>query len=231
MGFNPTFYAGRPKLSEVTIDSDLDMGGRDILRARIGSPYMPETWPTETLDWGDIPAGDTLSLIDTSANLPVGQWITLTTFEAPPGDGYKWRFTIVTNTSMSTANFKITADGVDVYTASNHGNGTLTIDQNIPAGSTVTVQSYNNANYAYYVTVTSTVQNLGIVGGAKTFDLDGKWLSLGIDMQGLVATVKIQGVEMPYSDYAKYFPLCPTELKIPGDWPPEQVRPVIEVYK
>ena len=31
MGFNPTFYASRPKLSEVTIDSDLDMGGHGII--------------------------------------------------------------------------------------------------------------------------------------------------------------------------------------------------------
>lgn len=30
MGFNPIFYAGRPKLSEVTIDSDLDMGTYSI---------------------------------------------------------------------------------------------------------------------------------------------------------------------------------------------------------
>ena len=64
----------------------------------------------------------------------------------------------------------------------------------------------------------------------KTFDLTGKWLAVGIDMHGLAATVKIQGVEVPYSDYAKYFPLAPTELTFPGGWDASQIRPVVEVY-
>lgn len=214
--------------SKVVPDSDLDLRPYGVVAAFSRAP-VGGSWPTETLDWGDVPAGEPSSSFSGSLS-PYHQWITLKTFEAPPGDSYKWRFKIVTHTSDSTANFKITADGVDVATASNHWAGTLTVDAYIPAGSTVTVQGYNNANYVYTVKDTSTVQNLGIVGGAKTFNLSGKWLALGIDMKGLVATVKIQGVEMPYSDYPKYFPISPAELKIPGDWTPDQVRPVIEVY-
>jgi len=49
-------------------------------------------------------------------------------------------------------------------------------------------------------------------------------------MKGLAATVKVQGVEMPYSEYVKAFPLAPSELSFPGDWDASQIRPILEVY-
>lgn len=226
MGFKfASFGAATVPLSKIVVDKDLNMGPYAIKGV-----YRPEEWATETLEWGDIPAGEPIPF---TANLsPSGTWITIKTFEVPPGDSYKWRFTIITFGSSSTdANLKITADGVELYSISNHRFGTLTVDLFIPAGTTVTLEGYSNAPYAYWVEEGSNVQNLGIVGGAKTFDLTGKWLALGIDMHGLNATVKIHGEEVPYSDYAKYFPLVPTELKFPGGWAGSQERPVLKVYK
>jgi len=232
MGFTPTFYAGRPKLSEVTIDSDLDMGGRGILRVgRVDSPYMPETWPTEELDWGDVPASDPIPFGSDFYTLPT-TLTTFMTFEAPPGESYTWRFKIETSTLSESGEFKVIADGVELHHIPSYGEGTLTFDIVIPAESTVEIQGRNRSGgYAYFVRMgNSSVQNLGLVGGAKTFDLTGKWLALGLDMQGLAATVKIQGVDVPYSDYAKYFPLAPSELSFPGNWDASQIRPILEVY-
>jgi hypothetical protein len=225
-----SFGAASVPLSKIIPDKDFDIRPYGITAAFAKFPYRPIEWATEELEWGDVPASDPISIPNTTLNL-IETWITLKTFNTPPGDGYKWRFIILTSTSSSTANFRVTADGVEVRNVSGHGTGTLTFDAFIPAGSTVAVEGYNNRNYAYYVLDGSTVQNLGIAGGQKTFDLTGKWLALGLDMQGLAATVKIQGVEMPYSDYAKYFPLAPTEITIPGEWDYTQERPVIEVYK
>lgn len=238
MGFNPTFYAGRPKLSEVTIDSDLNMGGRNILRVgRIDSPYRPDLWPTEELDWGDVPASDPIPFSETPSSyaLPSTTLTTFKTFEVPPGDSYTWRFKIVPTDWRATAEFKVTADGVELHhipSYSSYNGETLTFDILIPAGSTVEIQGRNLDHvYPYSVNMRdSSVQNLGIVGGPKTFNLSGKWLALGIDMKGLAATVKIHGVEMPYEEYIKYFPIAPTELKIPGGWDASQIRPIVEVY-
>lgn len=219
------FGAATVPLSKIVVDTELDMG-----QYPIKAQYRPEEWATETLEWGDIPAGEPIPFSGSLS--PHGTWITLKTFEVPPGDSYKWRFTIITTRNPSTsANFKITADGVELYSISNYGEGTLTVDRILPAGSTVTIEGYNTQPYRYDVESGSNVQNLGLVGGAKTFDLTGKWLALGIDMHGLAATVKIQGDEVPYSDYIYYFPLAPTELKFPADWAPSQERPVIKVYK
>ena len=220
-----SFGAATVPLSKIVVDKDLNMGPYAIKGV-----YRPEDWATETLEWGDIPAGEPIPF---SGNLsPYVTWITLKTFEVPPGDSYKWRFKIITYRNINTsANFKITADGVELYSISNYGDGTLIVDLFIPAGTTVTIEGYNTEEYLYRVEDGSNVQNLGIVGGAKTFDLTGKWLALGIDMHGLDATVKIHGEEVPYSDYAKYFPIVPTELKFPGGWAGSQERPVVKVYK
>ena len=218
-----SFGAATVPLSKIVVDKALDMGPYAI-RVR------PEEWATETLEWGDIPAGDPIPFSGILS--PYNTWITLKMFEAPPGDSYKWRFKIITYRNINTsANFKITADGVELYSISNYGQGTLTVDLFIPAGTTVTIEGYNTEEYLYRVEDGSNVQNLGIVGGAKTFDLTGKWLALGLDMKGLAATVKIHGEEVPYSDYAKYFPIVPTELKFPSGWAGSQERPVLKVYK
>ena len=220
-----SFGAATVPLSKVIVDKDLNMGPYAIKGV-----YRPEEWATETLDWGDIPAGEPIPF---SANLsPSGTWITVKTFEVPPGVTYKWRFKIITYCNPNTsANFKITIDGVEVYSISGYKEGTLTVDRILPAGSTVRIEGYSTQSYLYQVLSGSNLQNLGIISGAKTFDLAGEWLALGIDMKGLAATVKIQGVEIPYSDYVYYFPIAPTELKIPGNWEQSQERPEIRVYK
>lgn len=225
MGFNPTFYAGRPKLSEVTIDSDLDMGGRTIRAGRIDSPYMPETWPTETLDWGDIAPTETVHLDDfglpsTPANIPV--------MTVAAASELVFRVAI-TGSSAAKAGLKLRCNGVDLAATS----------EDIASGSSYdfpafiyksgdSISLYGRSVGGSKMVVSSV--NTGRVVTAKTFNLTGKWLALGIDMKGLAATVKIQGVEMPYSDYAKYFPLAPSELKIPGEWGLSQIRPDVKGY-
>lgn len=224
MGFNPTFYAGRPKLSEVTIDSDLDMGGRNILRARIGSPYTPDTWETVPIDWGDVPA-------ETVVPSTVKVW----TVSVPSVDIYTAAISgyYTLTIDKQAGHYHLTGGELRVngVTVVNLGALPWTSDNvMLNAGDVLSVHSVNYSG-AGGARCTCSVVFTGEVGGAKTFDLTGKWLALGIDMQGLAATVKIQGVEVPYSDYAKYFPLAPSELKSPGNWDATQIRPDVEVYK
>lgn len=232
MGFTPTFYAGRPKLSEVTIDSDLDMGGRGILRARIGSPYMPETWPTEELDWGDVAPSDTQTV--TSEDIAAG---TETTFDVPvPTKNRRIKVKLGTATDGYYVIFggaKLLKNDVVVSTITGHipaRGGYTNFPDAIYISDGETLKITCKSHPAGSTKANVIVHDTGFMCGVKTFDLTGKWLALGIDMHGLAATVKIQGVEMPYSDYAKYFPLAPTELTIPGGWDASQIRPILEVY-
>lgn len=233
MGFTPTFYAGRPKLSEVTIDSDLDMGGRGILRVgRIGSPYRPETWPTEELDWGDVAPSDTQTV--TSAGVPSSSE---TTFTVPvPTTNRKIEVTLATATDGYYAirsGAKLLKNDVVVSTITGEipaRGGSAKFPDAVYISDGETLKITCQAHIAGDTKANVTVHDTGLVCGPKTFDLTGKWLAVGIDMHGLAATVKIQGVEVPYSDYAKYFPLAPTELTFPGGWDASQIRPVVEVY-
>ena len=235
MGFNPTFYAGRPKLSEVTIDSDLDMGGRDILRARIGSPYRPETWPTEELGWGDVdPTVPIPAPVGTSYYASAGD-VTIYTFTAPSGGARKWDLHLVTELTGSPATMNCR---IDVYV-----DGNIVANKSFVTGNDVDLSFFAEPGLVVVIKIASitasktgkisagtTLTNTGVYSGAKTFNLAGKWLALGLDMQGLAATVKIQGVDVPYSDYAKYFPLAPSELTFPGNWDASQIRPIVDVY-
>lgn len=228
MGFTPTFYAGRPKLSEVTIDSDLDMGGRTIRAGRIDSPYTPETWPTETLDdWGD-----------TAPSTNVMQSVALGYTSGP--------VTIIDLPVTANREHEITirqVSGHVIWTAALYRNETKIgeLPGVLGAGASYTypkfpvesgdvIQIRGNAHQAGTGYIDISITNTGRVVGETVLSLNDKWLALGIDMHGLAATVKIQGVEVPYSDYAKYFPLAPTELKIPGGWDASQIRPIVEVY-
>lgn len=231
MGFKfASFGAATVPLSKIVVDKDLDMGPYAIK-----SVYRPEEWPTETLEWGDIPPGEPIPFEGSLSGQDT--WVTLFTFDVPTGDTYKWRFTFImqAGSSDTRANFKITANGNEIYYVSDvsasYSGTTRTFDVIIPAGSTVTIQGSKNKTLLFKLLSGSNVQNLGFVGGPKTFNLSGKWLALGIDMKGLAATIKVHGTELPYSDYVKCFPLAPSELKIPGDWDASQERPVIEVYK
>lgn len=232
MGFTPTFYAGRPKLSEITIDSDLDMGGRTIRAGRIDSPYMPETWPTEELDWGDVAPSDTQTV--TSVGVPS---TSETTFTVPvPTENRRIEVTLATATDGYYAirsGAKLLKNDVVVSTITGEipargGSAKFPDVVYISDGDTLKITCQSHQAGATKANVT--VHDSGFVCGPKTFNLSGKWLALGLDMKGLAATVKIQGVEVPYSDYAKYFPLAPTELKIPGGWDASQIRPIVVVY-
>ena len=220
MGFTPTFYASRPKLSEVTIDSDLNMGGRNILRVgRIDSPYRPEPWPTEELDWGD---GEPEQLYngfhswrgtsdETIMTVASGTRVIVTLTDDPG--------------SFVVRDVSIKVNGEVVASHSGTLGGSKTFSPfAVNAGDVIAIRATGDGGARV------TIESTGEVYEGKTFDLTGKWLALGIDMKGLDATVKIQGIEMPYSDYAKYFPIAPTELSIPGEWDASQIRPIVKVY-
>ena len=215
------FGAATVPLSKVIVDKDLDMGPYAIK-----TQFRPEEWATETLDWGvkepeqlyqenlfweDSPGSDVTTLTAASDDEVV------VTFQEVYGKGTIGNITIKVNdivaatysdrvyTSYTFPPFVVNAGDVIIIRATGYGVG--------GGWSKVTINS------------------TGKVVGEKTFDLTGKWLAVGIDMHGLDATVKIHGEEVPYSDYAKYFPLVPTELKIPSNWRPTQKRPEIRVYK
>lgn len=190
-----------------------------------GMPYRPETWPTEELDWGDEAPHE----------------------EALPNGGNRRydspAFTVLTATRSEYVTIRITNSGVDplsvctvlINGVSVYEHGYLAGGSSaeftgfVNAGDVVNLDAHPSSSI--HVTVLTVVGIFsGMLGGSKTFDLTGKWLAVGIDMHGLAATVKIQGVEVPYSDYAKYFPLAPTELTFPGGWAADQVRPVLKVY-
>ena len=248
MGFTPTFYASRPKLSEVTIDSDLNMGGRDIsgvdalqadtidvdlIRAgRVDSPYMPETWPTETLDWGDGEPSDPVVVVASSV-IPTSSPLTTAVFTAVE----LAEIAVTVKNSRTDANVPIRCyarvDGVNVveYPVLNLGES-HTVALVVRAGESVSVYTtVANPGLGMAGRVDISYVLTGGVVGEKIFDLTDKWLSPVIDMHNVPATVVIQGVEMPYSDYLKYFPLAPSELKFPADWENGRIRPIIEVYK
>ena len=230
MGFTPTFYASRPKLSEVTIDSDLNMGGRNILRVgRIDSPYSPETWPTEELDWGDT-AENVQTLVGYHDTLEK-----VVLFSANSGPK-KTKWILRIRTAQKPSNYghaviQILADDVEILKTDALDWAWHEFVFYPPPEASIVVYHSSNSSVEESRVADGFLKDTGMVVGPKTFDLSGKWLALGLDMKGLAATVKIHGVDIPYSDYAKYFPIAPTELSIPGDWSPSQERPVIKVYK
>lgn len=239
MGFTPTFYASRPKLSEITIDSDLNMGGRNILRVgRIDSPYRPEPWPTEELlEWDDIDEYSYDDLPAADGDPGTGYVTILDEFVTPLERQYLWEiFANHDPRGYSTRTGRldlINIDTSEVIASTPSSAYPTTTKVVIPPGVRCSVKFIGTTNeWRSYLKEGSYVKNTGKewLINDKTFSLTSKWLALGIDMKGLDATVKIQGVEVPYSDYAKYFPLAPTELTIPGGWDASQIRPIVEVY-
>ena len=223
MGFKfASFGAATVPLSKVIIDKDLNMKPYSII-----AQYRPEEWETETLDWGDTAPSDYSPQVGITATSG-GTDYTLFT-NTGPGAKYRVKIYVPAGTwNLHSGTIKV--DGVTVASTGtiNPGHTYESPAFGVDTGQTVVVTAYSVGGPApTYLSYQCT----GERWGAKTFDLTGKWLALGLDMKGLAATVKIHGEEVPYSDYAKYFPLVPTELKIPGEWDPSQVRPVIKVYK
>ncbi len=246
MGFTPTFYAARPKLSEVTIDSDLNMGGRnisgvdtlraDLIRAgQVDAPYMPQTWPTEELEWDDIDEYSYDNLPGANGISGEGYKTILDEFETPPERQYLWEIFANRQDSYGRPSRLdiINIDTSEVIASTPIASAPTTTKVVLPPGVKCSVKFIGtDPSWRSTLNPGSYVKNTGKewLIDDKTFSLTGMWLALGIDMHGLDATVKIQGVEIPYSDYAKYFPLAPTELKIPGNWDATQTRPDVEVY-
>ena len=223
-----SFGAATIPLSKIIIDKELDMGPYAIKGV-----YRPEEWATETLDWGDtapsevehVPAGGNIifypveegTTVDLLVNGPVAKYYTLS-LKSRGGNNQLF-------------DGEIRANGVKLLDITN-GTDYTSPEFIVPANATLSVFGRGKISGAYNAVVTSLkTVDTGKIAGAKTFNLTGKWLALGLNMQGLAATVKIQGVEIPYSDYTKYFPLAPTELKFPGGWAGSQERPVLKVYK
>ena len=215
-----SFGAATVPLSKIIVDKDLVMGPYAIKGV-----YRPEEWETEELDWGSL---EPEQLYDNEVGWP-----------GSPTD--KTIMTVASNAEVivtlapvpsrdTIANITIKVNEVVAMTRSGSLNQAHTFPPFIVnAGDVIVIKA--EANSTSSGTSHVTIESTGKVVGEKTFDLSGKWLALGIDMGELDATVKIYGEEVPYSDYAKYFPLVPTEIKIPGNWSPTQERPEIRVYK
>ena len=213
-----SFGAATVPLSKIVVDKPLDMGPYAI-RAR------PEEWATETLDWGDIPPITHTSTHNVASSAVDFGSITV---PAQPIGAYRFIECVVSGPFEYGLKSRLYADDTEIVMVTGvTPEGTTIYNGWTPAATTYSVTIENGTNKPY----TCTLTDKGLYGGAKTFNLAGKWLALGIDMKGLDTTVKIDGEEVPYADYAKYFPLAPTELKIPGDWVPSQERPVLKVYK
>ncbi len=235
-----SFGAATVPLSKIIVDKDLDMGPYAIK-----GMYRPEEWATETLDWGDITpkmrvyevTEDTPGVVGGKFKLPRQEYTKVAEFTTPDTPGpHVWKFDLYASIS-STQTLDIitqTATGDVIHTKS------LVTDAfplphreiwyvEIPPNTNVEIVMYPRV-YAFADILVGTYIESYMASWPKTFDLSGKWLALGIDMKELAATIKIQGVEMPYSDYAKYFPLAPSEVSIPGEWDASQERPVIKYY-
>lgn len=229
MGFKfASFGAATVPLSKVIIDKNLEMGEYTIIAdeirvERVYSPIDTEDWPTEELEWGDIEDIED----DTTQTSPLIFPQAGAEHELIPAESTEKRVTIrLYNHGWAIKDVTLKIGGTTVETRGEVGyDQWYTFAEHVvPAGENVSVYAYglrDDSSATFYITFV----------GQKTIDLTGKWLALGLDMHGLDATVKIQGVEVPYSDYAKYFPLAPTELTIPGGWTSLEERPVIKVYK
>lgn len=190
-------------------------------------PYRPETWPTEEISWGD---GSSTTLVN-NVKIPGTYNVDHVFFTASTPGIYNVSINVV---SYMLKTFRLYVNDTVIYTPEPNyqpiGSPAVTKDGLcLNAGDTLRLTA-NTDSAQFYVQAYATVVNTGKKIGPKTFNLTGKWLALGIDMKGLAATVKIQGVEMPYSDYVKCFPLAPSELTIPGGWDVSQVRPAIKAY-
>jgi len=217
-----SFGAATVPLSKVIIDKDLDMGPYAIK-----TEYRPEEWSTETLDWGDVAPSEVVIREQVSFG-ESGTTVNILTPESQIEVSV--RVTVLSGAALR-SNSAVRINAVSVYSLSG-----------VPLGSSATspplilkpgdvLSTYLASSIVTNSSARVELIYTGRVVGEKTFDLTRKWLALGIDMHGLDATVKIQGVEIPYSDYIYCFPLAPTELKIPGDWDHSQERPEIKVYK
>lgn len=227
MGFKfASFGAATIPLSKIVVDKELDMGEYPIIAKIVKAPYKPETWATEEIPWEDGAPSAPVTISNRYTNGAPSFNILTHSGES--------RFYDITTKVTGAREFvndpALKVNGVTIASRTGMLEGEWT-EKNIMLkdGDVLSMSVGSVSAYGCYITHITT--NTGVIGIPHTFSLTGKWLALGIDLKGLDATVKIQGVEMPYSDYAKYFPLAPTEITISGTWTHGQTRPIIEVYK
>lgn len=241
MGFKfASFGAATVPLSKIVIDKDLETGeysiiANEVRARRVYSPINTEEWETETLDWGDITPVMRVYEDPATSWYRIYSQTTVTEFTTPntPGN-HDWKFYWRTYTATSTGLVKIYANGVEFETHTLTGDGSTTtiVYVSLPPSAEIEVTiEPGSGSSSVQMEPGSYIESFQITPKDTTFDLTGKWLALGLDMKGLEATVKINGVDVPYSDYAKYFPLAPTEITIPGNWSPPQTHPIVKVYK
>ena len=224
-----SFGAATVPLSKIVIDKELDMGQYPIKAYMNKAPYRLEELETVALDWGDVPPSEVIireqvSFSDTGATINI--------LTAESNIEVCVRVTVLPDSSSHLkGNAAVRINESDVYSLAGLPPGSSKTTPPLILEPDDVLTTFLASQYVYGSSARVELIYTGRVVGAKTFDLTGKWLALGIDMKGLAATIKIQGVEIPYSDYIYCFPLAPTELKIPGEWDASQERPVIKVYK
>ena len=223
-----SFGAATVPLSKVIIDKELDMGQYPIKAYMNKAPYRLEELETVALDWGDVAPSEVVireqvSFVDTGTTINI--------LTADTDIEVCVRVTVLPDSSSHLkGNAAVRVNGSDVYSLSELPPGSSKTTPPLILEPDDVLTTFLASQYVYGSSARVELIYTGRVVGAKTFDLTGKWLALWLDMKGLDATVKIQGVEIPYSDYTLYFPLAPTELTIPGDWDVSQERPVINCY-
>lgn len=230
MGFKfASFGAATVPLSKIVVDKELDMGDYPIIAKIVKAPYKPQTWETEEVPWGD---GTPSAPVTTSNRYTNGS----PSYNILTHSGASRFYDITTSVDKSgeyVNNPVLKVNGVAIASRAGQfaaASGEWTVQNIMLKNGDVLSMSVASVS-AYGCDITHITTNTGVVGIPHTISLTGKWLALGIDLKGLDATVKIQGVEIPYSDYAKYFPLAPTEITISGTWTHGQTRPIIEAYK
>ena len=222
-----SFGAATVPLSKIVVDKPLEMGQYPIIANVLKAPYRLEELETVELDWGDVAPSEVV-IEEQKSFSSNGTTINILTAESQIE--VRVRVTVLSGAALRT-NAAVRINEVDVFSLSGLtvGSSATTPPLILNPGDVLT--AYLASGTVGGSSARVELIYTGRFVGAKTFDLAGKWLALGLDMKGLAATVKIQGMEIPYSDYVYCFPIAPTELKIPGDWDRSQERPVIKVYK
>ena len=228
MGFKfASFGAATVPLSKIVIDKDLVMGPYAIKGV-----YRPEEWATEELDWGDGEPVTTVGAVNIQTDSTLYEYTTLLTADALCEIIVR---IVVDDSGLAVDAPVITVNDVTVRTAPllNPGDSYTFEPVILNTNDVLKLGIRRPSGSPYKPTRISRVEliNTGRIVGDTTLDLSEKWLALEQDFGTLSANVKIQGVEIPFSDYPLYFPIAPSEITIYGTWTPTVERPIIKVYK
>lgn len=219
----------KPKMSELIVDSDLNMGQHEIRARRVYSPIDTEEWETEEIPWNDEAPGDVTEMFTLQHNYGTA---TSDTFDISSFAGKE----IVVHAEylresggINSLQIKIGNDVVATLNIGPADPSQTTVPIKIPDSATILTGTAASPSANGYG-VTLSIQETGREWGDKEFDLTGMWLALEQDFGDFSATITLQGVEMPFADYAKYFPIAPSKLSISGTWTYATQRPIVKGY-